>query len=150
MNRYVLTIFCDDIRHEVGGKFSYIGVYSGQMFVPSFPITLPKLCLAMNVVTSADTPFRKLAMRLLMDEAVLAEAALVLPNFPMLLRHSQNCRKTSAGSRASVDVCIFTTFGESPCTLRCASKPIGRVAYRVAYWSAQQTIPGTIDDYPRR
>jgi hypothetical protein len=76
MNRYVLTIFCDDIRHEVGGKFSYIGVYSGQMFVPSFPITLPKLCLAMSVITSADTPFHNLVMRILKDDALLAEAAL--------------------------------------------------------------------------
>lgn len=76
MNRTVLTIFCDDIRHEIGGKFSYIGVYTGQMFVPSFPITLPKLCLAMSVITSAETPFHKLVMRILKDDAVLAEAAL--------------------------------------------------------------------------
>jgi hypothetical protein len=29
MNRQVQTVFCDDIRHELGGKLSYIGVYSG-------------------------------------------------------------------------------------------------------------------------
>jgi hypothetical protein len=44
--RHVETLFCDDIRHEVGGKLSYIGVYSGGLFVRAFPVTLPKLCLA--------------------------------------------------------------------------------------------------------
>src|SRR4030095_11746465 len=43
------TIFCDDIRQEVGGKFSYIGVYSGQMIIHgTCPVTLPKLCLAIT------------------------------------------------------------------------------------------------------
>jgi hypothetical protein len=37
------TTFCDDIRHEVDGKFTFIGVYSGSMFVRSaFPVVLPK------------------------------------------------------------------------------------------------------------
>src|SRR5215510_2198310 len=36
------TIFCDDIRHENGGKTSYIGVYRGSLYIPAeFPITLP-------------------------------------------------------------------------------------------------------------
>jgi hypothetical protein len=36
------TIFCDDIRHENGGKTSYIGVYRGNLFtLAEFPITLP-------------------------------------------------------------------------------------------------------------
>jgi len=76
MNRQVLTVFCDDIRHEVGGKVSYIGVYSGGLFVPAFPVTLPKLCIAMTVVTPAEQPFRKLALRVLKDRDVLAEGAL--------------------------------------------------------------------------
>jgi hypothetical protein len=40
MDRHIQTVFCDDIRHEVGGKHSYIGVYSGKLFVPTFPATL--------------------------------------------------------------------------------------------------------------
>jgi hypothetical protein len=41
------TIFCDDIRMEIGGKLTYVGVYqSGTMLVPgSFPATVPKLAL---------------------------------------------------------------------------------------------------------
>src|SRR5215469_71646 len=40
------TVFCDDIRYEVSGKITLVGVYAGEMgFVGEFPVTLPKLCL---------------------------------------------------------------------------------------------------------
>lgn len=76
MNRHVQTIFCDDIRHEVGGKLSYIGVYSGHLFVPSFPVTLPKLCLALSVLTPASQPFQKLELRIFKDDEQIAEGIL--------------------------------------------------------------------------
>jgi len=71
--RYVQTLFCDDIRHELGGKLSYIGVYSGGLFVTSFPITLPKLCLSVQVVTPGEKPMDSLTLRVLKDEEVLQE-----------------------------------------------------------------------------
>ena len=37
------TIFCDDIRFEADGKFTFVGAYGGHMFVRTeFPATLPK------------------------------------------------------------------------------------------------------------
>ena len=37
--------FCDDIRHEVTGKMTLVGVYSGQMIISgTLPITLPQIC----------------------------------------------------------------------------------------------------------
>ena len=121
MNRHVLTIFCDDIRHEVGGKLSYIGVYSGQMFVPSFPITLPKLCLSMSVITSADTPFRKLAMRLLKDDAVLAEAALDDTQLSNAVEAFAEVPEDERRDRVQLlqSMFVFSPFQlEGPCTLR--------------------------------
>lgn len=38
------ALFCDDLRHEINGKLSLMGVYTGDMYVPHFPITLPKIC----------------------------------------------------------------------------------------------------------
>lgn len=38
------TIFCDDLRHELNGKISLMGIYTGDMYVPEFPITLLKIC----------------------------------------------------------------------------------------------------------
>ena len=43
------TIFCDDIRHELGGKVSYIGIYSGSInFSRPFPATLAKFGFAIR------------------------------------------------------------------------------------------------------
>lgn len=50
MSKFLSTTFCDDIRQEVGGKISLIGVYNGVMYVPEFPVTLPKLWLMATLV----------------------------------------------------------------------------------------------------
>lgn len=71
--RHVETLFCDDIRHEINGKLSYIGVYSGELFVPAFPATLPKFCVSVKVVTPADEPLRSLTLRVLKDDETLQE-----------------------------------------------------------------------------
>ncbi len=43
------VLFCDDIRNEVGGKVSYMGVYKGVMRVEeAFPVTLPKFAIAVS------------------------------------------------------------------------------------------------------
>lgn len=48
---YGYTIYCDDIRQEVGGKFSFMGVYNGSLHVLSGkPAVLSKLSAAMTVV----------------------------------------------------------------------------------------------------
>ena len=55
MTRYVHATYCDDIRQEVGGKITLVGIYPGQCLVPSLPCTLPKLCVVMNFsATRAD------------------------------------------------------------------------------------------------
>ncbi|MCB1821140.1 MAG: hypothetical protein KDI73_06110 [Candidatus Competibacteraceae bacterium] len=74
--RHVETLFCDDIRHEINGKLSYIGVYSGALLVPAFPATLPKLCVSVKVVTPADEPLRSLTLRVLKDDEILQEIVL--------------------------------------------------------------------------
>ena len=57
----------------MGGKVSFIGVYSGELFVPSFPALLPKLCLSVKIMTPADEPLRSLRLRVLKDEEALQE-----------------------------------------------------------------------------
>lgn len=76
ITRHVETLFCDDIRHEVGGKTSYIGVYSGGLFVPAFPVTLSKLCLSVRIVTPGDEPLRVLSLCVMQDEETLQEVTL--------------------------------------------------------------------------
>jgi hypothetical protein len=38
--RPLFAIFCDDIRREVSGKQILIGVYTGDIVIPSFPATI--------------------------------------------------------------------------------------------------------------
>ncbi|MDD2774459.1 MAG: hypothetical protein PHU06_00740 [Gallionella sp.] len=48
------AIFCDDIRQELHGKMSLMGIYNGSMYVPVFPIVLPKICAFFELRISSD------------------------------------------------------------------------------------------------
>ncbi|MDY6950872.1 MAG: hypothetical protein SWE60_05125 [Thermodesulfobacteriota bacterium] len=39
------AIICDDIRHEMGDKFSLIGIYGSDIYVAQIPFLFPKLCV---------------------------------------------------------------------------------------------------------
>jgi hypothetical protein len=42
-----IAVFCDDIRQEIGGKVSFIGIYQQSLISPApFPMTLPRLCVS--------------------------------------------------------------------------------------------------------
>ncbi|UPT64122.1 MAG: hypothetical protein M0D54_06150 [Hyphomonadaceae bacterium JAD_PAG50586_4] len=44
------TTFCDDIRQEVGGKVSFMGIYNSVLIPDApFPVTLQKLCAATSI-----------------------------------------------------------------------------------------------------
>lgn len=49
MGRFMTAIFCDDIRKEEGNKLSYMGIYNSGLRAPTFPLVLPKLCVAMSL-----------------------------------------------------------------------------------------------------
>jgi len=59
-----------------GEKLSFIGVYSGELLVPEFPVTLPKLCLFVKILTPAEKPFRSLDLRVLKDAETIQEITL--------------------------------------------------------------------------
>lgn len=65
--RHVEVIYCDDIRQEIGQKHSYMGVYSGDMVISNFPAVLPKLCIAVTVVTPIDDPIETLQINIFQD-----------------------------------------------------------------------------------
>jgi hypothetical protein len=78
MTRRGYSIFCDDIRNEVGGKLSFIGCYNAVMFVPSqFPCLLPKFCVHFFMLSRATEPFKSIIARCYVPEVsrpVLEEA----------------------------------------------------------------------------
>lgn len=119
MNRHVETTWCDDIRQEVGEKYSAMGVYTGVLLVPTFPMALPKLCLMLRIITPAEQPLRSVTMRILKDDAVLVETSLnegqlTIPEpFPEMIPDN--------GERVRILAMpfMFSPFNlDTPCTLR--------------------------------
>ena len=84
------TIFCDDIRHEVTGKVTFVGSYGSHLYTTSFPATLPRLCCA---VTYRESPTigGAVAVRVIHDtdgeESVVADIKYEIP--PELVRENE-------------------------------------------------------------
>ncbi len=57
---YGTTIFCEDIRDEVGGKKTYVGVFGAEMVVGApLPAMIPQFAFAVTLlepITSANGP----------------------------------------------------------------------------------------------
>lgn len=73
MSRSVFTIFCDDIRQEMGGKITYVGTYTGSMQVPKFPTMLPKFCISVFCCFDSKEPIQSLHMKVSLGDQILAE-----------------------------------------------------------------------------
>ncbi len=62
---YGFTLFCDDLREEVGGKTTYVGVYGDAMYVkPELPFQLPKLHLAIHIFNEPGKIFKTLKIQI--------------------------------------------------------------------------------------
>lgn len=68
MNRHAYSIFCDDIRNEINGKLSLIGVVGHLLYVSTFPCVLPKLCVLITAMTDHDKPFKNLTFKVFVGE----------------------------------------------------------------------------------
>lgn len=118
-NRFITSIYCDDVREEVGGKRSFIGVYAGQLIVQSAPAVLPKLCVIVIISTPIDRPLTKCVIRILMDGDTLAE----MPLEPRLLDESQNKLKAEPlppdSEEPSIVLHAVAQFSPFPITKEC-------------------------------
>lgn len=43
------VLFCDDIRHELGGKVSLMGIYGSHLLLPALPSNLIKLSVHFSI-----------------------------------------------------------------------------------------------------
>ena len=62
MNRYAYAVFCDDIRQEINGKITMVGIYTDRLLVSSVPTVLPKLCLALSIATDKEKMFEEISV----------------------------------------------------------------------------------------
>jgi len=82
-SRHLEVIYCDDIRDEVGNKFSYMGIYTQDLTVPNAPLLLPKLCIAVKAVTDIGDPFESLEVRIVKIKGDEETELLSTGPFPM-------------------------------------------------------------------
>ncbi|MBK6007625.1 hypothetical protein JJB11_16115 [Ramlibacter ginsenosidimutans] len=71
--RTAFSLFCDDLRQEVGGKQTLVGVYSGAQVEinQAPPLILPRMCVVTHIFTPLTSPFKRLAIDARWNGAVL-------------------------------------------------------------------------------
>jgi hypothetical protein len=85
ISRYLDVIYCDDIRNEVGNKFSYIGIYTRELNIPSVPLLLPKLCIVVKVVSDINDPIESVVVRVVItkdheETELISTGTLIMPH----------------------------------------------------------------------
>ena len=89
------TLFCDDVRLEVGNKLSYMGVFQ-TIIVPQLPVWLPKLAVVNH--------WRG-------DGAHLSEVRILMPDRQQALVVSQPARfEINHGSADNISFFVNVTF----------------------------------------
>lgn len=69
----VSALYCDDVRQELGGKTSFMGVYNADILLPAFPATLPKFCVYSTIRLPFESPPKSIIVKVLSGDAVLGE-----------------------------------------------------------------------------
>jgi len=89
------TLFCDDVRLEVGNKLSYMGVFQ-NIIVPQLPVWLPKLAVVNHWRGGG---------------AHLSEVRILMPDRQQALVVSQPARfEISHGSADNISFFVNVTF----------------------------------------
>lgn len=73
---FVSTVYCDDVRQEIGGKYSIMGIYNSDLIVTSFPSTLTKLCVQVTIRFPIQTNAKNLVVKVMNANETLAEIPL--------------------------------------------------------------------------
>lgn len=87
MSRSFHTIFCDDVRQEINGKFSIIGQFTRHLFVESFPTVIPKLCIVVQACSDIDTPAKRYSIEIRQNNETIVlqdvDAAAITESLPV-------------------------------------------------------------------
>jgi hypothetical protein len=122
MSRFLSTTFCDDIRQEIGGKISLIGVYNGVMYVPQFPVTLPKLWVMTTLVTPHSEPPKSMKISVTKNSEPLVDLDATPEYLQQLADSREPVVPMPAGSQRVItslaQVCFAPLVIDGPCLLR--------------------------------
>ena len=79
----IFVNYCDDIRFERGDKISLVGVYGPQMVVPELPITLPRLCMFLQITMKPRIGITEpITIEVMIDKHVFQSAVSSVDQFP--------------------------------------------------------------------
>lgn len=81
-SRIVIVQFCDDVRHEVGNKYSLMGCYADELIIDKLPVALPKLGAQIRAITPIDNLFSKLIFRAKINDDIIAELNVDINKLP--------------------------------------------------------------------
>jgi len=76
------TLFCDDLRQELGGKLTAVGIYQGVMGLPVNELVLPKLVAWTVLQLPKDWPGGQVEVRLFDHDVLLTEAQFDVKDLP--------------------------------------------------------------------
>lgn len=87
--RFVFCQFCDDIRQEINGKITLVGVYQGGLQISTpLPTVIPMLAIACSIWTPKDRPFTHLKVGLKLGDVALMEKEFSTQEMTQLLAQS--------------------------------------------------------------
>lgn len=102
---YGMAIYCDDIRQEVGGKTTLVGIYGADMIVQGDkPVQIPMLAIALHIFIPSD--FHYETAKVVVSEK---EGDVVTPIFEMEVPTGP-----FSNGESDKDFMIKTTFSMSP------------------------------------
>lgn len=122
MTRSANAVFCDDIRHEVSGKYTLSGVYGETLLAPSFPLLLPKLCLMLYTLTPMAWPLQRLQFQVFLGDKALAKAELSASKLAEIAQSAARVEGGNASPLPLLRVATPLNFNSlavpAPCLLR--------------------------------
>lgn len=113
--RHLLVTYCEDVRIEITGQTSHIGIFNGTLVAQSFPINLPKFAMAVEISTPVEEQLQTLRFELTSDlgQVILSQ------DFPSeLLQQQKNIAHDDAFENSEEKRVGFRTqFFVAPLTL---------------------------------
>lgn len=109
--RIGITTFCDDVRQELGNKFSLMGCYGGEVLVEAFPLVLSKFCAVVRVSTPIGRPFCRLTVRASLDDDLLAELDIPADQLDREQKKPESIPDSEDGRFVMQAILVFSPFG---------------------------------------
>ena len=82
MGKFRNVIVCEDVREELGGKRSLMGVFPGDIVVPQFPAKLRVSIYIEYIGDETESGDLSLGFRFLMDDVEVAKGVGTMPVLP--------------------------------------------------------------------